>query len=806
MGFIALKKRSILYSLTSILLFVQVLHAQKIDSILAIYANVYQQERAYIQFDKPAYSPGETVWFKAYLMEGIYPSDISKNFYIDWTDDTGKILLHTTTPVVEASARGQFQVPDSFRGNVVHVKAYTAWMLNFDTDFLYRKTIRIFQKSTSKSSATIPVIPSITFFPEGGDEVVGIKNKVAFKANDQFGKPVKIKGVVVNSKNVIIDSLRSIHDGMGYFFLSPQANETYTAKWVDEQKAVHQTILPSAKLSGATLQINGKDSTRDFVITRTADASDNFQAMHIIATVQQQLVYMANVNLVAISTAHGSIPVAQLPTGVLQITLFDKNWLPVAERISFINNHDAEFTPEVGFSALGLAKRGRNILVINVPDSISCNLSVSVTDAGIGVDSTDNIISHLLMTGDLRGAVFKPSYYFSDNPSAKSDIDLVMLTHGWRRFNWDKVTHGILPDLKYTRDSSYLSLSGKIFGASPDQIRNARFIIAFVIAKDSSKETYTIPLQKNGSFYKPELVFYDTLKIFYQFPVLNMADMTEVTFFNGLLTPPKHVYIDKISAGIITMFDTTGNARNIFLAQEAQRLKFLEQGATLKEVIVKSIAKSPMQIMDDKYTSGLFNGDDNDIPFDVLHDQSAIAYPSVFNYIQGKVAGLQISIDGSNQVTLKWRGATPDVYLDEIKVDPSQISNMSMADVAYVKVFRPPFFGAQSGGDGGAIAVYTRKGNDEAITEKKKGPPYKFVGGYTTIKQFYSPDYGTFDPKNEAEDVRSTLYWNPLILTTSEKHVIHLPFYNNDLTTSFRVVLEGIAKDGRLTHIEKVVE
>ena len=77
--------------------------------------------------------------------------------------------------------------------------------------------------------------------------------------------------------------------------------------------------------------------------------------------------------------------------------------------------------------------------------------------------------------------------------------------------------------------------------------------------------------------------------------------------------------------------------------------------------------------------------------------------------------------------------------------------------------------------------------------------------GYTAQKEFYSHNYVT-TIMNDVQDIRSTLYWNPMILTTAENHIIKIPFYNNDVTQSFRVVVEGVSADGKLTRIEKVVE
>src|SRR5205085_12643940 len=90
--------------------------AQNIDSVIAKYANDYGQERTYLQYDKPAYGPGETIWFKAYLMKGVAPADESKNFYTDWTDDAGNLLSHNISPLVDAVTNGQFDIPANYTG------------------------------------------------------------------------------------------------------------------------------------------------------------------------------------------------------------------------------------------------------------------------------------------------------------------------------------------------------------------------------------------------------------------------------------------------------------------------------------------------------------------------------------------------------------------------------------------------------------------------------------------------------------------------------------------------------------------
>ena len=128
----------------------------------------------------------------------------------------------------------------------------------------------------------------------------------------------------------------------------------------------------------------------------------------------------------------------------------------------------------------------------------------------------------------------------------------------------------------------------------------------------------------------------------------------------------------------------------------------------------------------------------------------------------------------------------------------------SSNDVALIKVFRPPFFSASGGGEGGAIAVYLKKG--EGRDADFKGLDFVRLNGYSSIKEFYSPDYEKLADNAAANDYRTTLYWNPFLLMDKNSRRIKIPFYNSDNCKKIRVVIEGINKEGQLTREEKVFE
>jgi hypothetical protein len=769
---------------------------------LQIYANNFTQERIYLHYDKSTYAPGESIWFKAYLMQTIFPVDESKTVYIDWTDENGKLLLHSVSPIEDGTAFGQFDIPENYAGQYIHAKAYTKWMLNFDSAFLYNKDIRVLSDSSFSGASKNIIKPELTFFPEGGDAIAGVTNKIAFKANDQFGRPIKIKGEIKNGKGVVVNKLNVVHDGMGYFFMMPQAGESFSASWEDEKGNQHKTELPTIENSGVALQVTVIGTRRNFLVSAAPASVSEINSVHVIGTMYQQPVFNIT-KVLKEGRAEGVIPTQSLPSGVLTITVFDNQWKPLAERVTYVNNEEYTFQPEMKVQHWGLNKRARNEIEISVPDSLYANLSVSITDAGIDEDSSDNIISHLLLSTELKGKINNPAYYFLNNSdSVMQQLDLVMLTHGWRRFDWEKVLNGKFPVINYPKDTSYLTLSGKVYGATPSQLRSAGEIILMVNQKNSGMQIVTAPVDGDGTFNDPSLILFDTARIYYQLPKSKGLGDVSVQFFQNKLSPFSN---NSKATGYFYnhLADTSGNRYHVQLNDAAEReLKYLK-GKVLATVEIKARQKSATEEMDKKYTSGLFSGGDAR-EFDLVNDPFSSTAMDIFQYLQGKVAGLQINATTSPP-TLSWRGGTPQIYLDEMPTSPDMVSSVPVSDVAFIKVFQPPFMGGSGGGSGGAIAIYTRKGGDQK-QEPGKGLSNNSVSGYTAIRQFYSPNYETFSEENEKKDLRSTLYWNPSVITSPGKNKVTLTFFNNDVTNSFRVIIEGMTKDGRLAHIEQKME
>ncbi len=778
------------------------LNAQTIESALNEYAGKYEAEKAHVHYDKSAYTAGETIWFKAYLIQGIFPAETTKTFYLDWLDDKGNVLFHSVSPMYESSAVGQYDIPEDYKGQTIHVRGYTRWMLNFDTAFLYKKDIRILS-AKSPTGTVIKPIASLQFFPEGGDAIEGIVNQIAFKATDQWGRPVKIKGIIESIEGKVVDSLITLHDGMGLVSFIPKPGIKYSAKWKDEKAEQHITLLPLIKSSGISLHTDINASRPYFSLTGSENMEDRLKEGFVLATMKERMVFKTSYSLIESNSVRKSIPITQLPSGILTITVFDKNSMPVAERILFINNEDYFFKTDIEVQHWGLNKRAKNEIKIEVPDNLVANISVSVTDEAIGSDSSENIFSTILLTSDLRGKIHNPAYYFTANTElVKSHLDLVMQTNGWRRFNWNELAKNRYPNINYPKDSLYLALSGTVNGVIPGTT-NMESLIIMAKQKDSKTQMIFSSIDAQGRFRESAYVFYDTIIVYHQFPKTSLYKNASIKYMPDRLPAIFNNSKSNASRYYSNSTDTSGSGYNFKLAMDRFALLDFYKGKVLENVVIKSKIKPAIEVMDEKYSSGLFGGSDA-YKFDMVNDPLSGAYQNIFTYLQGRVAGLQINQSGG-LTELQWRGGTPQVYLDEMLTNVDMIATIPVNDVAFIKVFRPPFMGGSMGGDGGAIAIYTRRGDDFKAAPGK-GLDRNTIMGYSIIRDFYSPNYQVFDQKNEQADYRTTLLWEPMILTKPGKSKKIIAFFNTDITKSFRIIIEGVSSDGQLTRFEQVID
>jgi hypothetical protein len=751
---------------------------QSPDSALSVYNSKFPQEKLHIHFDKDTYLPGETIWMKAYLLSENRPSGVSKNLYFDWTDVDGRLLLHSVSPIMEGGASSYFKIPAWVKNGVIHVKAYTQWMLNFDNAFLYNKDIPVLMPVEGSNPVAEKNQTTISFFPEGGDLINGVCSILAFEALNQHNKPVSLQGVLKNSNNAVVDSFSTKYKGMGYIVFKPVAGEHYTASWTDNNGGIHSTPIPDAKANGLVLHADPYNNDQiHYKLEKSVDAS-KLTKIIVVGTVNQKVVYR-NSLMLENNVAEGNIPATGFPCGVLQLTAFDADLSPLAERVVFINNQKAYSKIQMKKEAVNLTKRARNEISITIPDSLVTNLSISVTDAGLGYDSSNNIYSDLLIAGDLKGTIPGAASFLTNSVNANENLDLLLLTHGWRRFSWETVVSGKFPELKFPRDAGFLSIRGEIKNGTDLNAQDSMALL--MISKDRKKNVYKLPVDGDGNFGRNGLFFYDSVQVVYKFNhASKLNNNSQISLYSGLLPALSPAKADEPAFAWVKVPD-------VILEKE--------MNGNLIEIHDNSVAAPAMGYAITPIRDSLGKNSENAAHY--LNTMFVdLRFPASIK--ENMPAGeARLASYRVNSFALR---SNVNITLDGTPVAMDDLKSVSMKEVLFIKFLPKSNQKALP-----TLAITSRQAQDqENIMENKTG--FAIVKGYTPAREFYHQRYENKIEDFQPTDYRSTLYWNPKMRLDNSNRKMSFVFFNNDISNKLRVVIEGMNQDGKLCHIDEIIK
>ena len=285
---------------------------------------------------------------------------------------------------------------------------------------------------------------ALQFFPEGGELVENVAGKVAFKALNEFGKAADVEGVILDEKGNQVQQFSSFHKGMGAFDFTPEAGRTYTAKLTKPASADSVYHLPAALKNGYSLRLEQKDAK-----TLTATIYNPLKnPVYLLGQLRGEIYFNREIKAGA-GTTKLDISLENFPVGVAQFTLFDHQQLEQCERLVFVNKErrlhiDLETDKEQYQVREKVSLKIRTYDENKIP--VPASLSLSVVDDKIisyADDKQDNILSHLLLSSDLKGKIEEPSFYFNpDEAKATAALDYLLMTQGWRRFTWQQVLQG----------------------------------------------------------------------------------------------------------------------------------------------------------------------------------------------------------------------------------------------------------------------------------------------------------------------------------------------------------------------------
>lgn len=848
----------------------QAIHAQgtPFQALLSYVQNVYQfsqicqQEKVYLHFDNTAYFQGDIIWFSAYVVNATTQTPAqSKVLYVELLSPNGVVLKQlklkvengqahgsfplVETPIEEARAlRGVMALPSGF----YEVRAYTRTMLNFDEAGVFSRVFPVYEAPKKEGDYSNPAMKrwdnpyeqlrpetdkaktiNMTFYPEGGSLVMGVENRVAFKAMDENGMGVAVKGNVQVDKDEAPIPFTTTHDGMGYFDIVPtKKRHTVDVAYGDK---IHTFRLPEADEEGYALRVdNSRAEHIRGQLSGYAGCQDELLGVMLIC--RGAVSYFDTISIKQ-GRALFVVPKENLPTGIHQLHLFNAAGELFAQRHVFVNNGIAAGEVRVTASATQYApfEQVKMSVKTSLPDGtpMPATISMAVRDRqNLGTIYEDNVMTNMLLSSELKGYIHSPEFYFADtSPVHVQALDLLMMVQGWTRYNWHKMARVEPFYIKhYVEDG--LVIDGYVLNRMKDKpIEGATVKMRLYSPDRSQTQETSVITDENGSFGFSVEEFDGKWDMF-------------LSVFKDGKEQDCRLKLDRASRPTVRAYTLT----DTYLTDDV---------ATADDIEVERLSNEPslqadpdsVFLLDNvdiygrkKYVDYLtFKAYDAEEDTEFHLDQGNYTY-MVRDYLTEKGYNIDYSrYTGVMPETITTREEMMTWALEQCPINNRRVLwylhnedsewmkqsytpgfDIDMADVKSIIVYDSPFDYHQipvvrdvltieqleeleqskDAGDfmfsRGLYVVDISMYPKGLRRSKVKGQRQTSFRGYSEVPDFYAPEYPD-GPIQGDVDYRRTLYWNPS-LTTDAEGAASVEFYNNGYSKEFSVSAEGISAGG----------
>jgi hypothetical protein len=793
---------------------------QKIEERFKAQTEAYPQERVHLHTDRDFYMPGEKIWFKAYVADANTLLNITDSYYIyvELISPADTLANRVLIKQTDGMFYGYISVSENVTEGDHTLRAYTRYMENLGDDYFFKKNIRITSpqpspkerergnrgRSGSGGSSTsltdrIGDNFDVSFFPEGGNLPEGVLCKVAFKALNRSGYPEPVAGLLIDETGAEIFSTQTFHAGIGVFAYLPEKGKRYFLKCTNGDGMEKQFELPQPDPHARSLAVSMQSNRIRIGIQKSVDAPDI--PCYLLVHCRGSVLFFSEWNN---SKQTASLMVEDLPAGVIQFVLFDKQMNPLSERLVFSKNNA---TIPVGFhtdkdiyqirdkiiSSLSLAPS----FLGRVGETLS-HFSIAVTDDNdITIDESTTILSSLLLSSELKGYIENPAYYLQD-PVA---MDLLMMTHGWRRYNVPEVVKGNIESSPIPFQQ-YQSISGQVnrmnFFNRPSPAPDSEISIVMKGGGFGIAST-----DVNGKFIVPKMEFSDSTTFYLQALTEKGSENVRLTVDND--TFPALVYAPHSPLSKFEIDDQEIKdepVMNTFIVKAEQRTKYEKEMWTiaLREVVVTAPIIKKKEPRDDFW---LNSSADYTITREIIDEYK---FATVHNNLS-LIPGFSYTVDMNGDFTYYLFGGprvpAARIYIDGVSSDPKEANSLPVSAVESIDVVKySAILGVR--GSGGVISITTRRGGDPG-PEKLNHTVYTPLG-YQKPVEFYSPKYETLEARQSPiPDYRTTIFWKPDVVISEEEEKATFEFYSSDFPTTYSVVIEGITGDGKIVRqVEKI--
>ncbi len=423
---------------------VMALHSAQREEIRTMLAVEPARYTTQLAVDKPRYRPGETVFYRSLTLSR-FGLGAERALPIHFE------VLAPGGAVAPRSAREA--VTDRGVGDGAYVLAddlpagrYTLRVRSSDRSFAEQEQSFLVRRG-GDSPPTRETAPGrageieVRFYPEGGELVEGLENRVYFTSRSPVGKPLALKGTVVDNRGADLVEVETAQEGLGSFAFVPRGEASYRLKIARPAGIAEPVRLPAVSTeqkivlttgggvfpAGAPLELNIRAAKEDIPLVVVARCRGTQVGQQTLVTSLQGRDHSSNPVV---------LPLDEQAGGVIRLTVYDYSSSPpraVAERLVY-RQMAQRLTIRLVEPRLRYAPGERASLTLLVTDEkgqpAPATVDVAVVDDKLlkraGDDRTVSMAAYFLLNGEIeRPADLEPAdFYPGDDKDAATALDL----------------------------------------------------------------------------------------------------------------------------------------------------------------------------------------------------------------------------------------------------------------------------------------------------------------------------------------------------------------------------------------------
>lgn len=632
---------------------------------------------------------------------------------------------------------------------------------------------------------SVPVRESefdVSLLPEGGYLIPGRACRVGVKVLGADGLGKNVSGVVEDSKGDQVASFGTLYKGMGSFVMKALAGERYIAVCTAPDGSVKRFPLPAANPEASIIQLQIIRGLLNVALIAGAESTRN--GLSLLVHNCGRPLYCKEWNP---ENSFISFRTADLPSGIIGFLLLDEDSNILSERLYFNLRPEDIIEPE-GFTGKNVYGTRQHVRAeFHLPPGVESNVGISVVDSDIAIaDTTDNLLSALLLSSELRGYLESPADYFT--PAGQPHLDALMLTQCWRRYDIPSVLKGGMTEAR-VKAEKFQSLTGHAEGFVFNSMDGGRVSLYAVHGDKTSVNS--APLSRDGRF-----------SFATEFP-----EGTQITV---------QTQTRKGKSGNIIVIDDVSfpSAKDASIKAKAEALKqddYMEQAdeAYLREHGIRATMLEAAVVSADseeKTSSSIWFSQVNSTPPLTAAEIERANYTSITSVFLN-TPGLVLRRNNEGYYLTTTRSELPVLpVIDDVVLPEYDPMSMNVTDIDNLFVIKDnsAVFGLYAGYSG-ALVIKTTSGNAGASVSKSFNISKVKPLGYQTPAEFWSPKYETAAEKDSpTPDLRTTIYWNPSVMFDQSGNAV-VDFWAADKESGYLLTGEGVAADGKIIRFTRTI-